>query len=158
MQIHCTACAPCISYSFCTIAGVYVLQYYHLMLRSGVPPLNGTLTKPLLPPATMDKVAREFSPDTARALRSRRNSRLKPSPMSIESTVELKRTYVATCGKEPGPIVYDLRGNSISSRATGHIHHPNNLAGDAWVRLAIALRARASRDLRPQSGVTPEGP
>ena len=75
----------------------------------------------------MDKVAREFSPDTARALRSRRNSRLKPSPMSIESTVELKRTYVATCGKEPGPIVYDLRGNSISSRATGHIHHPNNL-------------------------------
>ena len=60
-----------------------------------------------------------------------------------EELPTLKRDVEVLTGREPAPIVFDTRGNAMSVKSRGHIHHPFNMETSAfrWVKLMEGILA-----------------
>ena len=68
-----------------------------------------------------------------------------------ETLSELKNSYDSDNlrGKSVAPMFLDPRGNAMSVKNTGHIHHPCRLSGSwKWARLVESLLESATLGLR----------
>ena len=68
-----------------------------------------------------------------------------------ETVSELKSSYDSENfqGKSVAPMILDPRGNAMSVKSTGHIHHPCRLSGSwKWARLVELLLESATFGLR----------
>ena len=72
-----------------------------------------------------------------------RKQRPMPKAIPREKLPTLKSDVQVLNGRELAPIVLDTRGNAMSVKSYGHIHHPFNMETSAfrWVKLMEGILA-----------------